>query len=194
MIEFTEEQRAAVKTLRQAKLDTDNGMPQELFLMLSGLVPLANVDLLITNEQGQILLTRRCDPWYQPSWHIPGGCMHYGEDFLHCVQQTAMRELGTKVIVSEVPVAVRNVIRGVDRSKEYPRERGHNVAILFACRMPESWEIDNGDKAEADDGYASWFDVLPEDFMEIQHVYSDVLRPWQQEPMVKKECLSENES
>lgn len=178
MIEFTEEQRAAVKTLRQAKLDTDNGMPQELFLMLSGLVPLANVDLLITNEQGQILLTRRCDPWYQPSWHIPGGCMHYGEDFLHCVQQTAMRELGTKVIVSEVPVAVRNVIRGVDRSKEYPRERGHNVAILFSCQMPEGWMMNNGKKTERDDGYAAWFDILPEDFMEIQRVYADILEPW----------------
>lgn len=189
MLELTKEQLAAVQTLRQARLDTDAGMPLELFLLVSGLVPLPNVDLLITNDRGQLLLTRRNDPWYQASWHIPGGCMHYGEAFAHCVQETAKRELGTEVTVSPEPVAVRNVIRGADTSKEYPRERGHNVAILFACRVSEGWEIDNGTKTESDDGYAAWFDVLPEDFMEIQRVYEDVLKPF-----LKKEYIPKNES
>ena len=76
MIQLTNEQRQAVEVLRQAKLNTDDGMPQELFLLLSGLIPLANVDLLVTNSNGQLLLERRCDSWYQNSWHIPGGCMH----------------------------------------------------------------------------------------------------------------------
>lgn len=178
MLELTAEQMRAVQLLREGRLDADGGMPQEMFLLLSGLVPLPNVDLLITNNRGQILLTRRQDSWYQNSWHIPGGCMHYAEEFLHCVQETAKRELGSEVIVSPEPVAVRNVIRGVDPAKEYPRERGHNVAILFKCLMPEGWRIDNGSKTVRDDGFAAWFDVLPEDFMEIQHVYDDVLKPW----------------
>lgn len=178
MQRLTEEQTRAVQILRQAKLNSDEGMPQELFLLLSGLMPLPNVDLLITNDQGQILLTCRRDAWYQHSWHIPGGCMHYGETFLHCVQETAKRELGSEVYAEAEPAAVRNVIRGVDPSKEYPRERGHNVAILFRCRMPEGWQIDNGSKQEGDDGFAAWFDILPKEFMEIQHVYDDILTPW----------------
>ena len=189
MPELTQKQTKAIQTLREAKLDTDHGMPQELFLLVSGLVPLPNVDLLVTNAQGQILLTRRKDPWYQDSWHIPGGCMHYGESFEHCVQETARRELGTEVSISPEPITVRNVIRGVDASKEYPRERGHNVAILFACRSPENWEIDNGMKTVDDDGFAAWFDVLPDDFMKIQYVYLDVLKSF-----FEKEHQSENES
>ena len=164
-----------VNRLRNINLDTNDGMPQELFLLISGLVPLANVDLLITNSKNQILLIKRNDPWYQKSWHIPGGCMHYGEEFLHCVQATAKRELGTRVNVEPEPIAIRNVIRGVDEQKAYPRERGHNVAILFSCKVPDNWSIDNGVLTEDDDGYAAWFDYLPSDFMDIQHVYDDVL-------------------
>ena len=178
MLELSQEQKQAVQILRKARLDTDTGMPQELFLLLSGLIPLSNVDLLITNERGQLLLTRRNDPWYQKSWHIPGGCMHYGESFLHCIQETAKRELGTEVIAAPEPVTANNVIRGVNPTKDFPRERGHDVAILFACTMPDGWQIDNGGKTPDDDGYMCWFDKLPEDFMEIQHVYDDVLTPW----------------
>lgn len=187
MTELTKRQQEAVRILRDARLDSNQGMPKELFLLISGLIPLANVDLLITNEQGQLLLTRREDRWYQPSWHIPGGCMHYGESFEHCVQETAKRELGTNVILTPTPIAVRNVIRGVDITKEYPRERGHNVAILFACRLPKDWEINNGTKVETDDGYAKWFDVLPKDFMKIQLVYQDVLKPWRIRKLSNKE-------
>lgn len=179
MFDLLASQQEAVDILRKSEFNTDDGMPQDLFLFVSGLVPLANVDLLITNEKGQILLSRRCDQWYQNSWHIPGGCMHYGEDFLHCVQQTAIRELGTVVIMDPEPVAIRNVIRGVDTSKQYPRERGHNIAVLFSCRLPEGFMIDNGFKTENDNGYVAWFDKLPEDFMRIQRVYGHILERWQ---------------
>lgn len=167
-----------ISYLRNAKLDTDFGMPQELFLLLSGLIPIVNVDLLIVNSKKQILLVKRKDAWYQNSWHIPGGCMHYGEDFMHCVQETAKRELGTMLKVEPEPITVKNVIRGVDNTKEYPRERGHNVAVLFKCIMPDTWNIDNGDLTENDNGYMAWFNKLPDDFMEIQHVYDNVLQSW----------------
>ena len=41
---LTKEHQQAVELLRQAELDTDNGMPEELFLLVSSLVPLPNVD------------------------------------------------------------------------------------------------------------------------------------------------------
>lgn len=178
MQQLTPEQKRAVQLLRQAGIVTDDGMDQELFLLISGLVPLPNIDLLIVNDQGQLLLERRNDQWFQKSWHIPGGCMHYGEPFLHCVQETALREIGTEVLCDPEPVTVRNIIRGVAEEKEFPRERGHNVAILFRCRLPQRFEIQNGDKTELEDGYLRWFDTLPEDFMAIQHGYDDVLSEW----------------
>lgn len=104
--------------------------------------------------------------------------MHYGETFRHCIEETSQREIGTVVAWEEKPIAVKNVIRGVDEEKAFPRERGHNVAIMFRCRVPAGWQINNGGKRACDDGYLAWFDKLPPDFMKIQHVYDDELDSW----------------
>lgn len=175
---WTDEQRQAVELLRQAKIDTDAGMPEELFLLVSSLVPLPNVDLLVVNQQNQLLLSRRCDPYYPKSWHIPGGCMHFHDDFALRIQETAVRELGCTVTFEETPLAVRNVIRKCSEELPQSRERGHNVAILFRCSLPDDYQIDNGNRTEDDDGYLKWFNCLPDDFLAIQHVFDDVLEPW----------------
>ena len=52
---LTKEQQEAVAFLRQAEINTDNGMPEELFLLVSSLVPLPNVDLLLVNKRKQLL-------------------------------------------------------------------------------------------------------------------------------------------
>ena len=168
----------AIHILRNAELDGREGLPEELFLAISGLIPIANIDLLIINERKQLLLSRRNDAFFEQSWHIPGGCMRYGESFEQRLQKTALRELGTEVEFLSEPLAVRNVLRGKKASLKHPDERGHNIAILYQCRLPENFQIDNGTKKEDDDGYLKWFDELPSDFMQIQMVYSKELSPW----------------
>lgn len=175
---LTDEQKKAVAILRQAKINSDDGMPTDLFLLVSSLVPLPNVDLLVVNRKNQLLLSRRNDQFYSKSWHIPGGCMRFNENFEKRIQETAKRELGCTVTFDENPLAVRNVIRGSNGTLPHPRERGHNVAILFRCYLPDDYQIDNGGRTEDDDGYLKWFDRLPEDFLEIQHVFDDALKPW----------------
>lgn len=175
---LTQEQARAVELLRQGELNTDHGMPEELFLLVSSLVPLANVDLLVVSRENQLLLERRNDPYYERSWHIPGGCMRFNDTFARRIQETARKELGCEVTYEEMPLAVRNVIRGQNTALPHPRERGHNVAILFRCELPEGYQIQNGDLTEQDDGFLKWFDVLPDDFLKIQHVFDDVLEPW----------------
>lgn len=178
MLDLTKEQLCAVDFLRKSNLDTNQGMHQNLFLLISGLIPLPNVDLLLTNEKGQLLLTWRKDMWFQSGWHIPGGCLHYGESFEHCVRETAKRELSVELCNVVGPVATKNVIRGVVIGTTFPRERGHNVAMLFRCSVPSDWKPDNGIKSPDDNGYMCWFDKIPDDFLEIQHVYDDILSPW----------------
>lgn len=175
---LTEEQRQAVELLRRAEIDTDDGMPEELFLLVSSLVPLPNVDLLVVNQQGQLLLSKRNDPFYQKSWHIPGGCLRFNEDFAQRIRETARIELGSTITFDEQPLAVRNVIRRRNENLPFPRERGHNVAILFRCYLPDGYEIKNNGLNEDDDGFLKWFDRLPEDFLELQHVFDDILEPW----------------
>lgn len=169
----------AINLLRNEQIHTDGGMSQELFLLISGLIPIPNVDLLIVNQKNQILLSWREDSFFESSWHIPGGCMHYGESFENCLQATAKRELGVDITWDEEPIAVRNVIRGMNEQQLFPRERGHNVAILFRCFLCQP--LDESlltDTSGLQNGKLKWFDKLPQNFMTIQHVYDEVLTQW----------------
>lgn len=178
MIDLSPSLQQAVELLRNAHLDARDGLPEDLFLLVSSLVPLPNVDLLITDKAGRLLLARRSDRFFGTSWHIPGGCMRYGETLEHCLQRTARREIGCEVLFEREPVAVRSVFRGPNPDLPHPNERGHNIAVLYRCALPDSFLPDNGRLDEADDGYLQWFSSLPRDFMEIQHVYDDVLKRW----------------
>ena len=104
--------------------------------------------------------------------------MRFNEDFARRIQKTAKAELGCAVTFDETPLAVRNVIRRCNEKLLHPRERGHNVAILFRCYLPDGHQIKNNGRNEDDNGYLKWFDHLPEDFLEIQHVFDDILEPW----------------
>lgn len=104
--------------------------------------------------------------------------MRFHESFAHRIQETARAELGCEVVFEETPLAVRNVIRGPNSQLPHRRERGHNVAILFRCSLPEDFQIHNGSRTEKDNGYLKWFEALPKDFLPIQHVFDDILEPW----------------
>ena len=173
---YTEELAKVVNLLREARLDASNGLPRQLFWLVSSLVPIPNVDLLITNEKGQLLLARREDEFHPRCWHIPGGCMRFGETMLERVHKTAVAELGCDVQVEREPIAVRDAIRPPIIEREYPNERRHCISILFKCHLSE--EIDNGNLTEKDNGFLKWFDRLPSDLVPIQHIYDDVLESW----------------
>ena len=104
--------------------------------------------------------------------------MRYGETFEHRLLETSKRELGCIIEFDPEPIAVRNVLRGANPKQPHPNERGHNIAILFNCRLPDGFEIDNGDKGLDDNGYLKWFDRLPDTFLNIQYVFKDCLERW----------------
>ena len=68
------------------------GLPEELFLLVSRLTPLVNVDLLVQDEGLGTLLTWRADEFYGPGWHVPGGIIRYKETAEDCIRATAERE------------------------------------------------------------------------------------------------------
>ena len=57
-----------IKVLEFLIKDPKKGLGEEIFLFVSRITPLINVDLLIKNEKGQTLLTWRDDIYYWRHW------------------------------------------------------------------------------------------------------------------------------
>lgn len=154
------------------EIDARDGLPEEIFLAVSTLMPVANIDLLIRDECGRVLLSWRNDPYFEQAWHIPGGCIRFKETMLERVQKTAIEELHTEVIVNPVPLAVRDVIEDRDSTKH--KIRAHHLAVLYDCRLPEGYKIDNGQLGEQDAGYLKWFDRMPDNLLRLHDCYRDI--------------------
>ncbi len=175
---YSDELRCAIDVLRKARFDARGGLPEDLFLLVSSLTPLPNVDLLIADEAGRLLLSRRNDQIFGKGWHIPGGCIRFGESMVQRVQATARAELGCEVLCDPEPTAVCDVFREPNQEREYPNERCHHLAILFRCKLPDGYVIDNHDLTEDDPGYLKWFSAIPDDMLNVHDVYSDYLKAW----------------
>ena len=105
------------------------GLPEDLFLLISRLTPLVNVDLLIQDERRGTLLTWRDDQFYGAGWHVPGGIIRYKQTAEDCIRATAQRELAAALEFEPQPVAVVQTI------EPQRRERGHFISLLYRCRL-----------------------------------------------------------
>jgi len=103
--------------------------PEALFLFVSRVTPLVNVDLLVQDAADRTLLTWRSDDFYGPGWHVPGGVIRFQESAAARIRKVAELELGTSVEFDAAPLLVHECI-AVDR-----RDRGHFVSLLYRCRL-----------------------------------------------------------
>ena len=109
--------------------DPTRGLPYEVFLLVSKITPLINVDLLIRDERGRILLTWRDDEIHGCGWHIPGGIIRFKETAESRIIATAQDELGATVSFGPAPVAVDQFIEP-ERAV-----RGHLISLVYECRL-----------------------------------------------------------
>jgi colanic acid biosynthesis protein WcaH len=110
----------SIKKIESSIPDARRGLPEDVFLLISQLTPLVNVDLLIKNEKGQTLLTWREDGFFHPGWHVPGGIIRYKESFAERIQVVAANELGCGVKFGNEPLVFNECM--IEEK---------NVAILF---------------------------------------------------------------
>ncbi len=154
-------------------IDPEKGLPEELFMDISGLIPIANVDLFILDDKGRLLLTRRDDPYFGKGWHLPGGCIRFKETMLERIHKTALNELGTDVRADEEPVAVKDVIIKEERpGLPNQNTRAHHIAVLYRCYIDDADSI----RKMEQDGEAAWFERIPEDILEVHSVYNDIFK------------------
>ena len=129
---MTDTSRDMAALIRQLESLIDagaDGLPEELFLFVSRITPLVNVDLLIQDDSRRTLLTWRSDRFFGSGWHVPGGIVRIKEAAAHRVHAVARVELGAAVTFDPVPILVEEKIRPA-----WP-ERGHTVSLLYRCRL-----------------------------------------------------------
>jgi colanic acid biosynthesis protein WcaH len=145
------------------------GLPHEIFLTLSSLTPMINVDLLLRNSQGQTLLTWRDDQFYGPGWHIPGGIIRFKERIADRIAAVAASELGCTVNFSEAPLLL------LERTAPDRDVRGHFISLLYNCSL--STPPDSALKFSTGlpkNGQWMWHDRCPENLIKVHEAY----RPW----------------
>ena len=70
-----------------------SGLPEELFLFVSRMTPMVNVDLLIKDENGRILLSWRDYKYDGTGWHVPCGIVRYKEKLETRILKVAEKEI-----------------------------------------------------------------------------------------------------
>lgn len=158
------------------EIDGREGLAEEIFIAISTIIPIVNIDLMILDSQNRILLSWRDDEYFGKGWHLPGGCIRYKETMAERIQKTALNEIGTTVITDLEPIAVRDVIMGKD--DERVRKRAHHLAVLYKCRLPDQFNIDNLGKSENTPGYLQWFERIPKDILQVHNVYQDTFKQY----------------
>jgi ADP-ribose pyrophosphatase YjhB (NUDIX family) len=138
--------------------DPSTGLPYELFLFISRLVPMVNVDLFISHDQGRIL-TWRDDEIHGAGWHIPGGMIRFKETAEERIRITALEELGAEVTFGGTPI--------VEQMIEPERQvRGHYISLIYRCRLTsgpsESLRFRGGDPKRCQWG---WHTRYPENMI-----------------------------
>jgi colanic acid biosynthesis protein WcaH len=155
----------SIKKIESSIPDARRGLPEDVFLLISQLTPLVNVDLLIKNEKGQTLLTWREDGFFHPGWHVPGGIIRYKESFAERIQVVAANELGCGVKFGNEPLVFNECM--IEEKK-----RGHFISFLYECILcgsPDAKLEYRGDALK--NGQWFWHDRCPDDLMEVHEIY-----------------------
>ena len=168
------------KEMQEEGIDSCCGLPESLFLLVSSLTPIVNIDLLITDYKKGVLLTWRDDPFYGRGWHIPGGCVRMKETLDKRIQITALKELGTTVNYHHDPIAVREAMINVERPWLHNQlYRSHNISFLYLSTLPSGYCLYNNGLNEHVSGYMKWFTDWPDDLLAChRELYGDILEKY----------------
>ena len=156
---------AALATIESVIGDPHQGLPEDVFLLVSRITPLVNVDLLIQDDGGRTLLTWRDDEFFGTGWHVPGGIIRYKDMAANRIQACALEELGANVVCDAAPLLVAESIQS-------QRNRGHLVSLLYRCRLLTP--LDQNLRARSsppNPGQWEWHEGCPPDLLPVQTQY-----------------------
>jgi len=155
----------AITILKEQVPNPTEGLPEELFRYVSSVTPMVNVDLLIKDEKGRVLLSWRDDQYTGKGWHIPGGIIRFKETITSRIKIVAEQELGVEVSFDPKPIAIEQIIIP---EKEI---RGHFISLLIRCKLPSSFVPGNKGLSRNDPGYLKWHEICPDDLLKYHEIY-----------------------
>ena len=161
--------REAIATLGSEIGNPNVGLPQDVFLFASRLLPLVNVDLLVKDNAGKTLLTWRDDQFAGTGWHLPGGILRFKETLEERLRKVAISELGTELIAEPAPMAMHQFID----PKPERKERGHFISFLYRCHVQDGFSLDmaNSGRSPGEPGYAMWHAKCPDNLIKAHSEY-----------------------
>lgn len=155
-----------IDSLESLIKNLSEGLPENIFLFVSRITPIINVDLLIKNEQNHTLLTWRDDGYYPPGWHIPGGIVRYKETISDRINAVAASELEVDIKFKKDPLAINEVI--------HPSRRacGHYISLLYECTLISSLDKNlRYEKGIPKPGEWAWHNKCPNDIISVHEMY-----------------------
>ena len=160
--------KKAINYLEKQIKDPRIGLPEDIFLFISKLTPLVNVDLLIKDEDGRTLLSWR-DDIHGTGWHIPGGIVRFKEKLETRVLKVAEREIGMPIKFDQKPLAFNQLICNLNT-------RGHFISILYKCFLSKNFVIKNDGLTKKDQGYLKWHKNCPDNLIKSHNeIYRDYI-------------------
>jgi colanic acid biosynthesis protein WcaH len=148
--------------------DASIGLGDEIFLSISRLTPIVNVDLLIQrsfNGKKYTLLTWRSDNFYL-GWHLPGGILRFKERISTRIGKVAESELESKVTKAQGPIAINEII-----SSERDA-RGHFISLLYSVDLVSYPDFREGIYEESPvAGAVNWFQGPPLNLLKQHDIY-----------------------
>lgn len=154
----------AIKEIEKQIGNPGRGLPEDVFLFVSGMTPLVNVDLLIRDKKGRALLAWRDDKYSGTGWHVPGGIIRHREKAGQRIKLTAAKEIGAPVRYDKKPVAINEIILK-------QKQRAHFISLLYKCRVREGFVPENKGLCPGRPGYLKWHKKCPRNLIKVQSMY-----------------------
>ena len=154
--------KLAIQTLEKAIENPRIGLPEDIFLFISKLTAIVNVDLLVRDENKGILLSWRDTEFSGAGWHIPGGIIRFKESLEERIPKVALTELGVPVEYDPVPIAINQI-------EKSHSTRGHFISFLYNCSIGNDFILDNTSRKPSDPGYLQWHQHCPDNLVKVHN-------------------------
>ncbi len=116
-------------------------MNDEQFLSIIDATPLVSIDLIISNQQGEVLLGKRVNKPAQGYWFVPGGRIRKNETIAAALKRISTVELGFEI--TEQEARLQGVYDHIYEDNYAAREgiNTHYVVMGMSVALPEGQSI-----------------------------------------------------